>query len=116
MRALQRARRYAPGSARRGFRWLAWTLARSGIRWVDDGCTPIAAAVAFFPAFSLARTLVIVLAVAELNDDVHRLWRSPAPLGASLVPAACAGPGPVCDHRPMQGWQSGRLRRSRRQL
>jgi len=39
------------------------TTTKSGMRWIDERCPSMAAAVAFFAAFSLAPTLVIVVAV-----------------------------------------------------
>jgi membrane protein len=39
------------------------TAARAGMRWMDERCPTMAAAVAFFAAFSLAPTLVIVVAI-----------------------------------------------------
>lgn len=39
------------------------TTAKSAMRWIDERCASMAAAVAFFAAFSLAPTLVIVVAV-----------------------------------------------------
>jgi membrane protein len=48
----------------RTIRRLARTFATTGLRWIDERCATMAAAVAFFAAFSLAPTLVIVIAVA----------------------------------------------------
>ena len=45
-------------------RRLGRTAARAGMRWVDARCPTMAAAVAFFSAFALAPTLVLVIAVA----------------------------------------------------
>lgn len=45
-------------------RRLGRAAGRSAVRWVDQGCASMAAAVAFFASFSLAPTLVIVVAVA----------------------------------------------------
>lgn len=39
------------------------TAAKAAMRWIDQSCASMAAAVAFFAAFSLAPTLVIVVAV-----------------------------------------------------
>lgn len=44
-------------------RRIARTAARAGLRWIDERCPRMAAAVAFFCAFSLAPTLVIVVAI-----------------------------------------------------
>ncbi|HMS78200.1 MAG TPA: YhjD/YihY/BrkB family envelope integrity protein, partial [Burkholderiaceae bacterium] len=44
-------------------RRVARTAARAGLRWIDQRCARMAAAVAFFSAFSLAPTLVIVVAI-----------------------------------------------------
>jgi membrane protein len=44
-------------------RRIARTAARAGLRWIDERCPRMAAAVAFFSAFSLAPTLVIVVAI-----------------------------------------------------
>ncbi len=44
---------------------LCWqSFLEAGARWVSDSCVTMAAAVAFFASFSLAPTLVIVIAVA----------------------------------------------------
>jgi membrane protein len=44
-------------------RRVARATGRAALRWIDDRCASMAAAVAFFSAFSLAPTLVIVVAV-----------------------------------------------------
>ena len=44
-------------------RRVARTAARAGLRWIDQRCARMAAAVAFFSTFSLAPTLVIVVAI-----------------------------------------------------
>jgi membrane protein len=41
-------------------------VAASAVRWIDERCPTMAAAVAFFAAFSLAPTLVIVIAIGGL--------------------------------------------------
>lgn len=47
----------------RTMRRLGRTTAKAGMRWIDERCVSMAAAVAFFAAFSLAPTLVIVIAI-----------------------------------------------------
>ncbi|RPH46001.1 MAG: YihY/virulence factor BrkB family protein [Burkholderiales bacterium] len=44
-------------------RKLGRATATAGVRWIDERCPTMAAAVAFFAAFSLAPTLVIVIAI-----------------------------------------------------
>lgn len=46
-----------------GVRHAMRTAARAALRWNDERCARMAAAVAFFSAFSLAPTLVIVVAI-----------------------------------------------------
>ncbi|HYF59973.1 MAG TPA: YihY/virulence factor BrkB family protein [Burkholderiaceae bacterium] len=45
-------------------RRLGRTTAKAAMAWVDERCPSMAAAVAFFSAFSLAPTLVLVIAIA----------------------------------------------------
>lgn len=57
-----------------GWRRTLRAIPRAALRWNDDRCASMAAAVAFFSAFSLAPTLVIVVAVGGvfLGPDAVR--------------------------------------------